>query len=63
VARVLKEAWLDRTELKAVDERVHAVVDEAAATAEAEPLPEPASALTDVLAQPGRLDPLWFRRP
>jgi pyruvate dehydrogenase E1 component alpha subunit/2-oxoisovalerate dehydrogenase E1 component alpha subunit len=48
-------------EIAAVDERVRREVDEATATAEGSAMPEPDDALAGVLADPPRVEPLWFR--
>ncbi len=63
VTRLVSEGWVEQPELKALDANVTAALDEAQTLAEADPLPDPAVAITDVLAQRPAGDPLWFRRP
>ncbi len=62
VARLLEEGWADQAELKAVEAKVAAALDQALALAESAPPPDPAWAITDVLAKTGQVEPLWFRR-
>lgn len=50
LSKLVDEGWADRAELKVVDDRVTAELDSAVTTAEAEPLPEGASALSGVYA-------------
>jgi len=50
VAQLHDEGWADAKELAAIDERVAAELDAAAAQAESEPVPDPESALGGVYA-------------
>ena len=54
VQRVTEHGWLEAGELEAADARVAAELDAAVRVAEQEPLPEPATALEGVYAQPSR---------
>ncbi|NOT08030.1 MAG: thiamine pyrophosphate-dependent dehydrogenase E1 component subunit alpha [Gemmatimonadales bacterium] len=49
-------------ELAAIDARVTAEIDTAVALCENEPLPEPATALDGVLAEPPKAELEWYRR-
>ena len=51
------------TELEAIDQRVRSEVQQAAALAEASPLPDASDALSGVFADPPVVTPLWFRSP
>lgn len=62
VERLRREGWADDTALEAIDQRATGELDQAVATAEGEPLPEPRSALTNVLADPPASELLWFRK-
>jgi len=59
--RLTESRWADGDALAAEDARVAAELDEAVAEAEQEPLPEPATALTGVYADPARQDAPWYR--
>jgi len=60
--RQLEETgWVRAAERAAVRARVAAELDAAVAATENDPLPEGDSALSDVLAQPPRAEPLWYR--
>ena len=60
--RQLEETgWVRAAERAAVRARVAAELDAAVAATEHDPLPEGDSALSDVLAQPPRAEPLWYR--
>src|SRR5687767_7841437 len=60
--RVLTEELdFDAAELAAVDARVTEEVDIATESAEASPMPEPTDALVGIYAEPGRIEPLWYR--
>jgi pyruvate dehydrogenase E1 component alpha subunit/2-oxoisovalerate dehydrogenase E1 component alpha subunit len=63
VARIVGEGWVGPADLDAIDERVMGELDAAVAECEHEPLPDPASALADVLTGSPAEVPLWFRRP
>jgi pyruvate dehydrogenase E1 component alpha subunit/2-oxoisovalerate dehydrogenase E1 component alpha subunit len=56
-----REGWADATLLHAIDGRVTEVLDRAVAECENDPLPEPASSLTDVYADPPAAPRLWYR--
>jgi TPP-dependent pyruvate/acetoin dehydrogenase alpha subunit len=60
--RLLESRWgAGEVDLKDIDERVRAVVDEATDACVNEPLPAPESALAAVYASPGTAERLWFR--
>jgi TPP-dependent pyruvate/acetoin dehydrogenase alpha subunit len=54
--------WATGEELQAIDARVAALIDEAVAACEDEPLPEAGTALDGVLADPARAELEWYRR-
>jgi TPP-dependent pyruvate/acetoin dehydrogenase alpha subunit len=60
--RLLEERWATAAELDALDARVSAEVEAAAAQAESEPFPAPESALDGVYADPPRAPLEWYRR-
>jgi pyruvate dehydrogenase E1 component alpha subunit/2-oxoisovalerate dehydrogenase E1 component alpha subunit len=60
--RLTTELAVDATELRAIDDRVRAEVDEATEVAEASAAPEPLDALTGIYADPPAEQPLWFRQ-
>ncbi|MGI8496477.1 MAG: thiamine pyrophosphate-dependent dehydrogenase E1 component subunit alpha [Gemmatimonadaceae bacterium] len=49
-------------ELRAIDARILAEIDQATDLAESSSMPEPADALSGVYADPASLDPLWYRQ-
>jgi len=59
--RVTESGWLAADALAAADARVASELDAAVAEAEVEPLPEPASALDGVYAQPARQPAPFYR--
>jgi pyruvate dehydrogenase E1 component alpha subunit/2-oxoisovalerate dehydrogenase E1 component alpha subunit len=59
--QLLESAWATPEELEALDAQVAAEVDAAVAQAEAEPFPEPATALDGVYADPPRAPLEWYR--
>ena len=61
VKRLGETGWVSAAERAAVDARVAAELDEAVATAEHEPFPEPETALLGVYAEPAAQPCLWFR--
>ncbi len=61
-ARLTASGWAGRAELAAVDARVIAELDEAAAACEDEPQPEAVSALDGVYARPPAQPAPWHRR-
>jgi TPP-dependent pyruvate/acetoin dehydrogenase alpha subunit len=62
VAQLTDAGWAEPTELAAIDARVTTEIDVAIAACENEPLPEPLSALDEVLAAPPRAELEWYRR-
>jgi len=60
--QLVSSGWADADELAALDARITAELDAAVAACENEPLPEPASALTGVLADPPEAELEWYRR-
>jgi len=62
VARVTGDGWVGAAELAETDARVEAELDAAVDACEREPLPEPATALGGVHADPPAAPALWFRR-
>lgn len=61
VKRLSETGWVSAAERAAVDARVAAELDEAVATAEHEPFPEPETALLGAYAEPAAQPCLWFR--
>jgi pyruvate dehydrogenase E1 component alpha subunit/2-oxoisovalerate dehydrogenase E1 component alpha subunit len=61
--RLDETGWVSREDRAAVRARIESELDAAVATAEAEPLPEPESALDGVYAHPSAIAPLWYRSP
>lgn len=61
IQRFTEAGWATPDELQALDARVEAQLDEAVATCENEPMPDPESALDGVYADPPRLAPEWYR--
>ena len=59
--RLIESGWSDAAELAAADARIAAELDEAVRTAEGEPLPEAASALAGVYAEPALMPEPWYR--
>ena len=62
VRRLTENAWASPADLAAIDARIAAEIDQAVDLCENEPLPEPASALTGVFADPPAADLEWYRR-
>jgi pyruvate dehydrogenase E1 component alpha subunit/2-oxoisovalerate dehydrogenase E1 component alpha subunit len=62
VDRLLADGWAQQRELSGIDQRVVAELDQAVAACENDPLPDPATALTDVYANPSSTEALWYRR-
>jgi len=62
VTRLTENAWARKDELAAIDARISAEIDAAVAACEDEPLPEPMSALDQVLVSPPRAELEWYRR-
>ncbi|HMU61762.1 MAG TPA: thiamine pyrophosphate-dependent dehydrogenase E1 component subunit alpha [Gemmatimonadales bacterium] len=54
--------WATAAELAEIDARVEALLDEAVAACEDEPMPEAMTALDGVLADPARAELEWYRR-
>jgi pyruvate dehydrogenase E1 component alpha subunit/2-oxoisovalerate dehydrogenase E1 component alpha subunit len=61
VARLGEERWVPARDLEAADARVARELDAALAQAEAEPAPEPATALESVYARPASQPAPWYR--
>ena len=61
VKQLLDGGWAGERDLKDIDERVSAEVDEATDGCVDEPLPEPATALPGVYAEPPAAERLWYR--
>jgi pyruvate dehydrogenase E1 component alpha subunit/2-oxoisovalerate dehydrogenase E1 component alpha subunit len=61
VRRLLDGGWAVPADLAAVDAAVRAEVDQATDACLDDPLPEPATALTAVYADPPAADRLWYR--
>ena len=62
VRRLTENAWASPADLAAIDARIAAEIDQAVDLCENDPLPEPASALTGVFADPPAADLEWYRR-
>jgi TPP-dependent pyruvate/acetoin dehydrogenase alpha subunit len=62
VRRLTEHGWATAGELAAIDARVTAGIDAAVAACEDEPLPDPATALDGVLADPPAAPLEWYRR-
>ncbi|HEY9384475.1 MAG TPA: thiamine pyrophosphate-dependent dehydrogenase E1 component subunit alpha [Gemmatimonadales bacterium] len=60
--QLIAAGWAEPAELEALDARIAGELDAAVAACENEPLPEPASALTGVLANPASAELEWYRR-
>ena len=60
-ARLLGEEWARDTELRAIDERVRAELDQAVAESENDPMPAAETALGGVFGDPPEAPRLWFR--
>ncbi|HXF96460.1 MAG TPA: thiamine pyrophosphate-dependent dehydrogenase E1 component subunit alpha [Gemmatimonadales bacterium] len=62
VRRLLESGWAEEPDLKDIDDRARAEVDEATDACLEEPLPEGETALPGVYADPPSAEKLWFRR-
>ena len=62
VRRLSEQGWASPAELAALDHRVTAEIDNAVMLCENEPFPDPASALTGVLASEPAAELEWYRR-
>ena len=62
VRRLTEQGWASPAELTDLDHRVTTEIDTAVMLCENEPLPDPASALTGVLAVPAAAELEWYRR-
>jgi pyruvate dehydrogenase E1 component alpha subunit/2-oxoisovalerate dehydrogenase E1 component alpha subunit len=61
VEQLVDSGWSDRAELTQIDQRIGAELDAAIAECENEPLPDVATALTDVYAHGPAAPTLWYR--
>lgn len=61
VARLRDQRWVPAADLEAADQRVRTELDAAVAEAEVEPLPEPATALEGVYAEPDTQPAAWYK--
>lgn len=61
VAELIRSGWLADAEVKAVAQEARRDIDRAVKECENDPLPDGASALSNVYAQPAATPPLWFR--
>ncbi len=61
--RLVESGWAAEAALRALDARVTSEIEEAVARCENEPLPDPATALDQVTADPPRAALEWYRRP
>ncbi len=59
--QLLEHEWVDEADLKDIDERVRAEIDEATDACVDEPLPAGEAALPGVYVDPPSADRLWFR--
>ena len=59
--RLVESRWADAGALAEADARVAAELDEAVSAAEQEPLPDPATALGGVYAEPASQPAPWYR--
>jgi pyruvate dehydrogenase E1 component alpha subunit/2-oxoisovalerate dehydrogenase E1 component alpha subunit len=62
VSELTRNGWLTDAEVKAVAREASGDIDRAVKECENDPLPDGASALSEVYAQPAATPPLWFRR-
>lgn len=62
IARLTEAGWASREELGGIDAAIEAELDQAVALCEDEPLPDPATALDGVYADPARATEEWYRR-
>ena len=60
--RLTESSWASPDELRAIDERITEEIVAAVTLCENEPLPEPVTALDEVLANPPRAEVEWYRR-
>ncbi|MEZ4588872.1 MAG: thiamine pyrophosphate-dependent enzyme [Gemmatimonadales bacterium] len=61
VRRLLESGWAAPDELEAIDAKVGLEIDDALAVCENEPLPDPSTALSGVLADPASAPIEWYR--
>ncbi|MFZ5624062.1 MAG: thiamine pyrophosphate-dependent dehydrogenase E1 component subunit alpha [Gemmatimonadota bacterium] len=62
VKQLVEQGWATQRELLELDARIMDELDAAVALCENEPLPDPATALDGVLADPPRAEVEWYRR-
>jgi TPP-dependent pyruvate/acetoin dehydrogenase alpha subunit len=61
VRQLVRNEWAEEQDLKDIDDRVRAEIDEATDACVDEPLPPPESALPGVYLDPPAAERLWFR--
>jgi TPP-dependent pyruvate/acetoin dehydrogenase alpha subunit len=62
VRQLTETGWAEPAELAALDQRIIEEIDAAVARCEDEPMPEGATALDQVTAEPARAELEWYRR-
>jgi pyruvate dehydrogenase E1 component alpha subunit/2-oxoisovalerate dehydrogenase E1 component alpha subunit len=62
IRRLTESGWASSEELRAMDDRIAGEIDAAVTLCENEPLPEPKSALDEVMVNPPRAELEWYRR-
>jgi len=60
--RLTESGWASANELAAIDAKISQEIDDAVTLCENEPLPEPLTALDDVLTHPAKAELEWYRR-
>lgn len=60
--RLTESGWASREELGHMDQRIAAEIDAAVTLCENEPLPEPRTALDEVMVNPPKAELEWYRR-
>ena len=62
IRRLTESGWATANEFRAMDERIAGEIDAAVTRCENEPLPEPMTALDEVMVSPPRAELEWYRR-
>jgi TPP-dependent pyruvate/acetoin dehydrogenase alpha subunit len=62
VGQLISSGWAGERDIRVIRDRVAAELDDAIAACEHDPVPDPTTALTGVLASPNQVAPLWYRR-